>query len=204
MIVEPSQTLYVKNINDKVKIPELKKSLFELMTLHGEILNIVAQRGDDKRGQAWVVFKDIISATSALRAFQKYKFYDKPLTIQFAKAKSDVVSRLDGTYVPRDKKVEKVEKKVQKGATFKELPETSDSPSPTLFVQDLAADMTSVMVEMLFRQYPGFKEVRLNQSRAVAFVDFDDEMKAGVALHGLRGFVYSSDGKALNVTYAKK
>merc|ERR1719146_261384 len=100
--------------------------------------------------------------------------------IQFAKSKSDVVARLDGTYVPREKKDEKKaeKKKVEKGVAFKELPETSDSPSATLFVKDLAADMTSVMVEMLFRQYPGFKEVRLNQARGVAFVDFEDEMKA--------------------------
>lgn len=35
---------------------------------------------------------------------QGYPFYDKPMRIAFAKSKSDVVAKRDGTFVPREKR----------------------------------------------------------------------------------------------------
>ncbi len=74
------------------------------------------------RGQAWVVFTDVSAATNALRTMQGFPFFDKPIVshvhghlhcdisdimgagaaskqrIQYAKSKSDAVSRLDESY----------------------------------------------------------------------------------------------------------
>lgn len=36
------------------------------------------------RGQAWVVFADVPSATSALRALQGFNFYDRPMVRRVA------------------------------------------------------------------------------------------------------------------------
>lgn len=58
---------------------ELKKSLYAIFSQFGQILDIVALKTLRMRGQAFVVFKDISSATNALRSMQGFPFYDKPM-----------------------------------------------------------------------------------------------------------------------------
>ncbi|XP_032220904.1 U1 small nuclear ribonucleoprotein A [Nematostella vectensis] len=100
----PNQTIYIKNLNEKIKKEELKKSLYAIFSQFGPILDIVALKTLKMRGQAFVVFKDIGSATNALRSMQGFPFYDKPMRIQYAKGKSDAVAKAEGTFVPREKK----------------------------------------------------------------------------------------------------
>ena len=115
----PNQTLYINNLNEKVKkegkfhrfyslvalkaygafkvavsttikylevhksynlfVTELKKSLYAIFSQFGPILDIVALKTLKMRGQAFVVFQDISSATNALRSMQGFPFYDKPM-----------------------------------------------------------------------------------------------------------------------------
>lgn len=58
---------------------ELKKSLYAIFSQFGPILDIVALKTLKMRGQAFVVFQDIASATNALRSMQGFPFYDKPM-----------------------------------------------------------------------------------------------------------------------------
>lgn len=60
-------------------ILELKKALYAIFSQFGQILDIVALKTLKMRGQAFVIFKEINSATSALRAMQGFPFYDKPM-----------------------------------------------------------------------------------------------------------------------------
>jgi hypothetical protein len=46
------------------------------------------------------VFQDVASATAAMRAVQGFPFFDKPMKLAYAKAKSDATAKLDGTYDP--------------------------------------------------------------------------------------------------------
>jgi RNA recognition motif-containing protein len=46
-----SQTLYVNNINEKIKKNVLKKSLYALFSQFGRVIEIVACRGLKLRGQ---------------------------------------------------------------------------------------------------------------------------------------------------------
>ncbi|XP_022097783.1 U1 small nuclear ribonucleoprotein A-like [Acanthaster planci] len=107
MNVPPNQTIYINNLNEKIKKDELKKSLYAIFSQFGQILDIVALKTLKMRGQAFVVFKDINSATNALRSMQGFPFYEKPMRIQYAKSQSDAVAKLQGTYVPREKRPEK-------------------------------------------------------------------------------------------------
>lgn len=72
----------------------------------GRILEIVALRGDKMRGQAWVSFDSVDSATSAMAQLNGQPFFDKPLRIAYAKSKSDTVAKRDGTYKPREKRAQ--------------------------------------------------------------------------------------------------
>jgi hypothetical protein len=60
-------------------VSELKKSLYAIFSQFGEILDIVALKTLKMRGQAFVIFKEIGSATNALRSMQGFPFYDKPM-----------------------------------------------------------------------------------------------------------------------------
>ena len=51
MEISPSQTLYIKNINEKVKVENLKKLLYMLFRQHGKIIEIHASKGIARRGQ---------------------------------------------------------------------------------------------------------------------------------------------------------
>lgn len=62
-----------------LSVAELKKSLYAIFGQFGPILDIVALKTLKMRGQAFVVFKDISSATNALRSMQGFPFYDKPM-----------------------------------------------------------------------------------------------------------------------------
>ena len=61
----PNSTLYVNNLNEKVKVNELKIDLFHLFSEFGDVLEINARKSLKMKGQAFIVFKDVTSATNA-------------------------------------------------------------------------------------------------------------------------------------------
>lgn len=79
MDIRPNHTIYINNLNEKIKKEELKKSLYAIFSQFGQILEIVALKTFKMRGQAFVIFKEISSATIALRSMQGFPFYDKPM-----------------------------------------------------------------------------------------------------------------------------
>lgn len=93
MDIRPNNTIYINNLNEKIKKEELKKSLYAIFSQFGQILDIVAMKTLKMRGQAFVIFKEIGSATSALRAMQDFPFYDKPMV---SKKKNEIHSLLAG------------------------------------------------------------------------------------------------------------
>lgn len=232
--VSTNQTIYINNLNEKIKLDELKKSLLAVFSQFGKILEVLAFRTLKHKGQAWVVFEEVSSATNALRQMQGFPFYDKPMRIQYAKTKSDIITKADGTFVPREKR----KKHDDRGRKKKEqhdgnqaaaglnpgyagaygsapplsqipymgarAPEAPAPPNNILFIQNLPHQTTSMMLQMLFSQCPGFKEVRMVEARpGIAFVEYENEMQSTVAMQGLQGFKINDDHPML-ITYAKK
>ena len=60
---------------------ELKKSLNAVFSQFGKILEVLAFKTLKHKGQAWVVFEEVSSATNALRQMQGFPFYDKPMVM---------------------------------------------------------------------------------------------------------------------------
>jgi U2 small nuclear ribonucleoprotein B'' len=97
----PNPTLYINNLNDKLTKDELRTQLYALFTTYGRIIDIVASKDSKMRGQAFLVFADLASATSAMRACEGMVFYDKPLRINYAKSKSyATIKREDPSFIP--------------------------------------------------------------------------------------------------------
>lgn len=94
----PNQTLYVKNLPDKIRKPDLRLSLYTLFSTYGTVLDVVAMKTVKMRGQAHVVFRDIQSSTQAMRALQGFDFFGKDMNITYARGSSDIIAKLRGTY----------------------------------------------------------------------------------------------------------
>nr|XP_033811211.1 U1 small nuclear ribonucleoprotein A [Geotrypetes seraphini]XP_033811212.1 U1 small nuclear ribonucleoprotein A [Geotrypetes seraphini] len=127
--VRPNHTIYINNLNEKIKKDELKKSLYAIFSQFGQILDILVSRSLKMRGQAFVIFKEITSATNALRSMQGFPFYDKPMRIQYSKSDSDIIAKMKGTYVERDRKREKKKVKVPEIPVKKTIP---GAPGPVV------------------------------------------------------------------------
>jgi RNA recognition motif-containing protein len=76
---QPNTTLYINNLNDKINKDEIRSQLYALFTTYGKLIDVVATKTSKMRGQAFLVFTDLPSATAALRACDGMVFYNKPL-----------------------------------------------------------------------------------------------------------------------------
>ncbi|XP_021906798.1 U1 small nuclear ribonucleoprotein A [Carica papaya] len=199
--ITANMTIYINNLNEKIKIDELKKSMHAVFSQFGKILEVLAFKTLKHKGQAWVVFENVSSASNAITKMNGFPFYDKPMRIQYAKTKSDIIAKADGTFVPREKRKRHEEKTGKKrkeqhdpnqmgmglntgyagaygampplsqipypGGAKSMVPEAPAPPNSILFVQNLPHETTPMMLQMLFCQYPGFKETRLNVKMAM-------------------------------------
>ncbi|CAO3679927.1 unnamed protein product [Rhizopus microsporus] len=95
--INPSQTLYIRNIKGRANVEEIRACLYGLFSTYGSILEIVTKKLK-MREQAFVVYNNIASATTAKRGLTGFNFLGYPLEIEYAKTKSDAVAKLDGTY----------------------------------------------------------------------------------------------------------
>lgn len=80
---QPCPSLYVNNLNDKVQKEELRSQLYNLFSTYGKVIDVVALKSPKMKGQAFVVFSDLASATTAMRALEGMVFYDKPMVCSF-------------------------------------------------------------------------------------------------------------------------
>jgi len=240
---EPNATLYISNIDWKIKKAVLRRSLHALFGRHGKIIDIITLRKEGLRGQAWVIFDHVSAATAALQMEQGFTFFGKDLKVAYAREKSDRIAKMDGTFVPKDRRIKR-ERKVAELEAFKkaklaiqeaieaetttgddgaagvtsvedpsslattttrehdeETPSSNETASNILFAESLPSECNEMMLGMLFRQYAGFKEVRVPRP-GLAFVEFDDEPHATVALKSLNGFKLTASD-TLSLKYGK-
>lgn len=212
----PNHTIYINNLNEKIKKEDLKKSLYAIFSQFGQILDIVALKTLKMRGQAFVIFKEINSATNALRSMQGFPFYDKPMRIAYSKTDSDLIAKIKGTFTERPKRavVDRKKGKKGKGAVAPMGGPIGGAPSvqgvdnappnQILFLTNLPQETNEMMLSMLFNQFPGFKEVRLVPGRHdIAFVEFENEMQSAAARDALQGFKITPT-TAMKISFAKK
>eukprot|EP00555_Chaetoceros_dichaeta_P009698 CAMPEP_0198271800 /NCGR_PEP_ID=MMETSP1447-20131203/50662_1 /TAXON_ID=420782 /ORGANISM="Chaetoceros dichaeta, Strain CCMP1751" /LENGTH=277 /DNA_ID=CAMNT_0043964607 /DNA_START=22 /DNA_END=855 /DNA_ORIENTATION=+ len=252
---QPNATLYVSNIDWKIKKLVLRRALHTLFGRHGKILEIITLRHEGLRGQAWIIFSHLPAATAALQSEQGFAFFGKNLKVAYARETSDRIAKTNGTYVPKDRREKRERRAMEVEAskrakveastmgdggedgleggvtvedpaslvvgedvvanegtepTTADVPSSSittapiiasENPSNILFADSLPADCKEMMLAMLFRQYAGFKEVRVPRP-GLAFVEFDDESHATVALTALNGFKLTASD-TLNLRYGK-
>jgi U2 small nuclear ribonucleoprotein B'' len=222
--------VYVTNLNDKIKKPELLTNLYLVFSQFGHIIEVHCAKSRRLRGQAWVVFDKLDSATRAVRGLDGFRFFGKEMRVRFALEKSDTICKIEGTYKPRAKKVRveakssstisgapsssaEMETQAAVAAETEEKEEAMNTaedevednpPNAILFVENLPEQTNATVLQMLFQQSEGFVEARLIPGkRGIAFVEFGDEYQAGQAKDTLQGFSITSSHK-MRISFAKK
>jgi U2 small nuclear ribonucleoprotein B'' len=139
-----------------------------------------------------------------------------PQRIQFARVKSDAITKREGSYIPRDKRkaVEDARPLEKRAAPAVAPADVVYVPAPqpkavhlppnkVLFAQNVPSDATDATLTRLFEPYGGFREARVHAHKGVGFVEFDNEAAATIAMQALNNFRLS-DTHVLILSYAKK
>lgn len=257
----PNPTLYLSNIDWSIKKALLKRSLLALFSRHGKVLEVICLRGDagggknkPLRGQAWVIFESLSSATAALEAERAFVFFGRPLMVNYSKEVSDRIAKRDGTYGAKTKERRAAAKRKMEDAVGDEgdgaklaklsgggIPsaavittvgdpssllgqhssappppiqsdlgsakkaggiQPSSTPSSLLLAKNLPTECNDMMLAMLFRQYSGYKEVKL-VGGGMATIEFGTENEATSALKGLNGFKLTTSS-TLDLSYGER
>ncbi|KAG4304267.1 hypothetical protein PORY_002242 [Pneumocystis oryctolagi] len=221
----PSETVYVRNLSEKIKIPALKESLRTIFSTYGTILDIVAHKNIRMRGQAFIIFDSIDSAKKAVSDVQAFTLFDKPMVLQYSKTKSDIIVKRHGTLEEfEEHKRRRLEKKAQlkpvqtkkqtsshaakkssskKNPKQRAIPDEHLPPNKILFLQKLPENITAEILSAIFGRFLGFKEVRMVPGRpGIAFVEYETDEDAVVAKHGTVGM--SLSGTVISVNFGRK
>lgn len=218
----PNETIYIRNLNERVSITALKRDLSALFSKYNS-KEVIAHKNIRMRGQAFIVFDQVKDAEKAMRDLQGYPFEEKPMLLQFAKAKSDrTIQRIDpetfdahkekrlaakiarGPLQPATRSVATNKKTTKKQPGAKAaVPADGNPPHKVLFIQNLPEEITVDVMQAIFARYAGFKEVRMVPGRTgIAFVEYVDDDSAITAREGTGGMTLS--GQQLKVSYGKK
>lgn len=72
-------SIYIRNIDEKIKIPKLKEVLQHRFSKYGQVLDVVAHANIRMRGQAFVIFENTATAEKAMQKSKSAKIFGKPM-----------------------------------------------------------------------------------------------------------------------------
>ncbi|SPO42346.1 related to small nuclear ribonucleoprotein snRNP U1A [Moesziomyces antarcticus] len=88
---DAGKTLYIQNLNEKVKLETMKATLANLFSNYANVLSVTSHTNVRMRGQAFVALDSVEAADKARREAHLFPLYGKAMKISFAKSKSDAV-----------------------------------------------------------------------------------------------------------------
>ncbi|KAH4701020.1 hypothetical protein HBH67_138180 [Parastagonospora nodorum] len=222
----PIETIYVSNLEERVKIDTMKEALTKVFQYYGPILDIIAKSSLKRKGQAFVVFDSEKSALEAIEEMSGFELYGKALKVSKAKTHSDeTVKRKAAEMFEEHKRKRLMQKDFKRAeedakaqanpAVTTEKPRAAKSgaavvpdeyvrPNKVLFLQNIPRDIDEEDLTNVFDRFKGFKEVRLVSVRAVAFAEFENEQFAITAKEATANTPIGAEGKPMKVTYQRQ
>ncbi|CVK93121.1 related to small nuclear ribonucleoprotein snRNP U1A [Fusarium mangiferae] len=92
----PISTVYVQNLEERVKLDALVDALRTVFAEFGNIVDIVAKKNLRAKGQAFVVYDNPESAQDAVTEIDGFELFGKPMKVAFARTHSDKTVELKG------------------------------------------------------------------------------------------------------------
>merc|ERR1719310_2271636 len=189
----PRHSLYLSNLDTKIKTSELKDLLYALFCQYGLISNIYASKKSSMRGQAFITFCKISDSAKAKRALNGAMFCGKSLKVDFTKNDAKIVTKYKNLY-------ESKEAPKALNINAQNLTKTS----ATLFVSNLPENILPQTLHALFSPYRGFKEIRQIPGNArIAFAEYSSDSEAAMVKETLQAFKIA-EGHAIKIEFSKK
>ncbi|KAI3660639.1 hypothetical protein MP638_004631 [Amoeboaphelidium occidentale] len=203
---EKKRTLYLRNLNDRINTTKLTATLRELFSKFGTIKRLTLKKNILLKGQAFVEFETVESATKALESLQHFPLYNQKAVISYARKDSGSTGDNDS----RETKYTELKEKISARPTAppyrrRLLPEELLQPNRILFIQHLPQiENVEALLKGLFARYPGFIETRtVPNQQSIAFVEYENEHFATMAKDQLN-FVEIIKGRVIKVGYARR
>ncbi|KAJ9155068.1 RNA recognition domain-containing protein [Pleurostoma richardsiae] len=92
----PVATVYVRNLEERVKPDALKSALLDVFSEYGSVIDIVAKTNLKAKGQAFIVFESPESAQQAIEELQGFDLFGKPMQVALARTRSDATVKKSG------------------------------------------------------------------------------------------------------------
>lgn len=86
---QPITTVYARNLEERIKPPELIEALTEIFSEYGTIIDLVAKQNLKAKGQAFIVFDNPESASNAIEEVNGFELFGKPMQLDLARTRSD-------------------------------------------------------------------------------------------------------------------
>lgn len=86
----------VRNLEERIKIEQMKEALTEIFSEYGNIVDLVAKTNLKAKGQAFIVFDSVEAAERAINEVQGFELYEKPMVLDFARTRSDATVKASG------------------------------------------------------------------------------------------------------------
>ncbi|KAJ4257445.1 hypothetical protein NW762_008569 [Fusarium torreyae] len=93
----PISTVYVQNLEERVKLETLIDALRTIFSEFGHVVDVVAKKNLRAKGQAFIVFDKPESAQDAIEEIDGFELFDKPMKLALARTRSDKTIELNGS-----------------------------------------------------------------------------------------------------------
>ncbi|KZM19410.1 uncharacterized protein EKO05_0009044 [Ascochyta rabiei] len=223
----PVETIYVNNLEERVKVETMKAALTRVFGCYGPLLDVIAKSSLKRKGQAFLVFDSEKSALDAVDDMDGFELYGKVMRVSRARTHSDETVKRKAADMYEEHKRKRLMlkdfKRAEEDAKAAAAPPTTEAskprpaksgaaavpdeyvrPNKTLFLQNIARDVDEEALSEIFERFEGFKEVRLVSVRAVAFAEFESEPFAITAKEATANMPIGAEGKPMKVTYQRQ
>lgn len=108
--------MYVRNLEERVKIDPLKETLQTIFSEFGNVIDIVAKSNLKAKGQAFIVYDNPESARLAIEETDGFDLFGKPIQVALAKTRSDATVQKFGN--DEDLELHKRRRAAEKGTSL--------------------------------------------------------------------------------------
>lgn len=227
-----SYTIYINNINERVKLPRLKTTLIKQFGHYGKIIQVTAHHNFRMKGQAFITYSSAEAASKAIKEMNGKKIYKKHIRVAMAQLESDLYYKeikgdeksIEERKLKKQQRSEQEANKQSQGNSKSEDTKSKRNkerhldgnywnslpPHHTLLIQNLNInegneDNIQNDLEEFFEQYNGFNKVRLIKVRKLTFIEFDDQVLATTCLKSARTEELQQQfGDEIMISFAKK
>eukprot|EP00485_Elphidium_margaritaceum_P016808 CAMPEP_0202722864 /NCGR_PEP_ID=MMETSP1385-20130828/161158_1 /ASSEMBLY_ACC=CAM_ASM_000861 /TAXON_ID=933848 /ORGANISM="Elphidium margaritaceum" /LENGTH=210 /DNA_ID=CAMNT_0049387747 /DNA_START=44 /DNA_END=676 /DNA_ORIENTATION=- len=193
-----NETVYIRNLNEKLSKQELRTCLYLFFSQFGEILDLVALKTPKMRGQAFIVFKDVRTATKAVDGANNRNFFGQCMDVSFAKTKSKKLLEFQGK-TAQAIAIGKKSNAYHFGKKSDHKQQNGNNEHSRLRLENVPINPNIEEMEKIFAKFMGFIRIIYDTRKpGLCFAEYSNQTQSMTALEKLQGL--DLNGSSLRIT----